>query len=144
MHGMGLQKGFFMMPQMESNQPIYEQPKITYGTYEGTRGSAQQQYETPSQQPPLGGTFDDNFVEVVSQRLSQLMFQQSTSKAYTHTSQDRPPHGMQLALGIISVIIVIPLAAICLAGMGGLGGLIGFLIGCSAIVWINLVFKRRA
>jgi hypothetical protein len=130
-----------MMPQMESNQPIYKQPSTAYGAYEGTRGSPQQQYEAPSQQSPPGATLDDNFVEAVSQRLSQLMFQQSTSKTYTHKSQDRPPHGMQLTLGIISVLTVIPLAAICLAGMGGPGGLIGFLIGCSAIVWMNLAFN---
>jgi hypothetical protein len=130
-----------MMPQRESNQPIYEQPSTAYGTYEGMRGSPQQQYEVPSQQPPLGGRLDDNFVEAVSQRLSQLMFEQSTSKAYTYKSQNRPPHGMQLTLGIISVMIVIPLAAICLVGMGGSEGLIGFLIGCSAIVWMNLAFN---
>jgi len=130
-----------MMPQMESNQPTYEQPSTAYGAYEGNRESSQQQYETPSQQSPRGGTLDDNFVEAVSQRLSQLMFQQPTSKTYTQKSQDRPPHGMQLALGIISVIVVMPLAAICLNGMGGIGGLVGFLIGCSAIVWMNLAFN---
>ena len=41
-----------MMPQMESNQPTYEQPGTTYGAYEGNRESPHQQYETPSQQPP--------------------------------------------------------------------------------------------
>lgn len=130
-----------MMSQMESNQPIYEQPNTAYGTYEGTRGSPQQQYEVPSQQPPLGAKLDDNFVEAVSQRLSQLMLLHSTNKSYAHRSQDRPPYGMQLTLGIISVVTVIPLAGICLTGMGGLGGLIGFLIACSAIVWINLAFN---
>jgi hypothetical protein len=130
-----------MMPQMESNQPTYEQPGTAYGAYEGNKEFPQQQYEAPSQQPPRGGTLDDNFVEAVSQRLSQLMFQQPTSKTYTQKSQDRPPHGMQLALGIISVIVVMPLAGICLTGMGGIGGLVGFLIGCSAIVWMNLAFN---
>ena len=130
-----------MMPQMESNQPIYEQPGRPYGAYEGNRGSPQQQYKVPPQQSPLGVTLDENFVEAVSQRLSQLMFQQSTGDAYTQKSQDKPPHGMQLALGIISVIAVIPLAAICLAGVGGPGGLIGFLIGSSAIMCMNFAFN---
>lgn len=130
-----------MMPQRESNQPSYEQTSTAYGTYEGTRGSPQQQYEVPSQQPPQGGRLDDNFVEAVSQRLSQLMFEQSTNKGYTYKSQNRPPYGMQLTLGIISLMVVSPLAAICLVGMGGSAGLIGFLIGCSAIVWMNLAFN---
>jgi hypothetical protein len=69
------------------------------------------------------------------------MSQQSTSKAYIPKSQDKPPHGMQLALGIVSVIILLPLAGICLAGMESIGGLIGFLIGCSAIICINLAFN---
>lgn len=43
-----------MMPQMESNLPIHEQPGIAYGAYEGNRGSSQQQYEAPYQQTPQG------------------------------------------------------------------------------------------
>jgi len=131
-----------MMPQMEANQPIYEQPSNAYGAYAGNRESNQQQYEAPYQQPPpQAGTLDNNFVEAVSQRIAQLMSQQSTSKVYIPRSQDKPPHGMQLALGIVSVFIVLPLAGICLTGMGGIGGLIGFLIGCSAIICINLAFN---
>lgn len=129
-----------MMPHREPNQPIYEQPSNAYGVYGGNRASTQQQYEVPYQQPPQEGRLDDNFVEAVSQRVAQLISQQSTSKVY-QKSQDRPPHGMQLALGIISVLIVIPLAAICLTGMGGIAGLIGFMIGCTAIVWMNLAFN---
>jgi len=125
---------------MESNRPIHEQPSAAYGAYEGNRGSTEQQYEAPYQQPPQRGTIDDNFVEAMSQRIAQLMSQQSTGKVYTPGSQSKPPYGMQLALGIVSVLIVIPLAGICLSIMGGVGGLAGFLIGCLAIVWINLAF----
>jgi hypothetical protein len=131
-----------MMPQMEANQPIHEQPSNAYGAYGGNRESTQQRYEAPYQQPPpQAGTLDNNFVEAVSQRIAQLMSQQSTSKAYIPKSQDKPPHGMQLALGIVSVIILLPLAGICLTGMESIGGLIGFLIGCSAIICINLAFN---
>jgi hypothetical protein len=128
-----------MMPHREPNQPIYEQPSNAYGVYGGNRASTQQQYEVPYQQPPpQGGRLDDNFVEAVSQRVAQLISQQSTSKAYQKSQE---PYGMRLALGIISVLIVIPLAGICLTGMGGIEGLVSFLIGCTAIVWMNLAFN---
>ena len=129
-----------MMPDREPNQPIYEQPSNAYGVYEGNRASTQQQYEIPYQQPPQQGRLlDDNFVEAVSQRVAQLISQQSMSKA-DQKSQE-PIHGMRLALGIISLLVVIPLAGICLTAMGGIAGLIGFLIGCTAIIWINLAFN---
>jgi len=128
------------MPPMETNQAGYEQPSTTYGAYEGNRESTQQQYEAPYQQPPRGGIIDDNLVEAMSQRIAQLMSQQSTGKVYEPRSQGRPPYGMQLALGIVSLLMVIALAGICLSSMGGVGGLASFLIGCLAIVWINLAF----
>ena len=129
-----------MMPQMEANQIGYEQPSPGYGAYGGNRGSTQEQYGAPYQQSPQGGTIDDNLVEAMSQRIAQLMSQRSTGKVYAPRPQDKPPHGMQLTLGIVSVFMVIALAGICLSGMGGLGGITGFLIGCLAIVWINLAF----
>src|SRR2546429_7333808 len=98
------------MPPMETNQAGYEQPSTTYGAYEGNRESTQQQYEAPYQQPPRGGTIDDNLVEAMSQRIAQLMSQQSTGKVYEPRHQARPPYRMQLALGIVAVFLVIALA----------------------------------
>jgi hypothetical protein len=128
-----------MTPHREPNQSSYEQPSNAYGIYEGNMASTQQQYEIPYQQPPQQGKLDDNLVEAVSQRVAQLISQQSMSKAYQKSQE--PIYGMRLALGIISLLVVIPLAGICLAGLGGVVGLIGFLIGCTAIIWINLAFN---
>ena len=129
-----------MIPPIESNQPVSERPSTAYGAYDGNRGSTQQQYGTPYQQPPQGGTIDDNLVEAMSQRIAQLMSQKSTGKVYAPRSQDKPPHGMQLALGIVSVLVIIALAGVCLGALGGVEGLAAFLIGCLAIVWIDLAF----
>ena len=76
----------------------------------------------------------------MSQRIAQLISQQSAGKVYTPKSQNKPPYGMQLALGIVSVIVIIALAGVCLGALGGVEGLAAFLVGCLAIVWINLAF----
>lgn len=121
-----------MMPQMEPNQPIYEQSNTTYSPYEGNRRSFQQQYETPYQQTSRGETLDYNVVEAVSRRMAQLMSQQSADKIHTQ----RPSYGKNLTLGIVFVIMVTILAGICLGVVGGVVGFIAFLTSCSAMFFI--------
>ena len=121
-----------MMPQMESNQPFYEQSNTTYSTYEGNRRPFQQQYEAPSQQTLCGETLDYNVVEAVSRRMAQLMSQQPMDRIHTQ----RPSYGRNLTLGIVFVIMVTILAGICLGVVGGVVGFIAFLTSCSAMFFI--------
>lgn len=123
-----------MMPQMDAGEPIREQPQ--YGKYEG------QQYGTPydsgqQQSSPI----DDNLVEAVAQRVAQLMGQGSGGKVYGR-SKTSPTTGMKLALAIVSLCLLIPLAAILISGVGGVGGLIGFGVACLTVFLVNAVFSE--
>ena len=128
-----------MMPQMESNRPIHEQPSTAYGTYEGNRGSSQQQYEAPYQQPPLGGAIDDNFVEAVAQRIIQHTNQSTPGKV--REKGDRLSPEQRTAIAIVSVVIsvlaLIPLGIVL--GQQGLSGLIALGIVCFTIFMVNAV-----
>src|SRR5579883_3075854 len=95
-----------MMPQMDAGEPMREQAQ--YGKYEGS-----QQQESP---------LDDNLVEAIAQRVSQIMGQRPGGKVYGR-SQTPAPIGMRLALAIVSLCLLIPLAAILISGVGGYGGL---------------------
>jgi hypothetical protein len=127
------------MPQMESNQPIHEQPSTTYGVYEGNRGSSQQQYEAPHQQTPQGGTLDDNFVEAVAQRIAQYTNQATTGKV--HAKGERLSADQRTAIAIVSIVLsilaIIPLGIVL--GQQGLGGLIALGIVCCTIFMVNAV-----
>ena len=124
-----------MTPQMESNQPISEQPSAAYGAYEGTRESYHQQYETKYQQP----TFDDNFVEAVAQRLAQHMHQDTTGKV--REKGDRLSPEQRTAIVIVSIIFsllpLIPLGIVL--GQLGISGLIALGIVCLTIFLVNAV-----
>jgi hypothetical protein len=87
-----------MMPQMEANQPIHQQSSAAYGAYEGNSTSSQQQYEAPYQQPPQGGTLDDNFVEAVAQRITQRMSQSTTGKVREKGNRLSPTNARALQL----------------------------------------------
>src|SRR6266446_1356450 len=121
-----------MMPQMEANQPEYQQPSSAYGTYEGNRGSSQQQYEVPHQ-IPRGEPIDDNFVEVLAQRIAQYMSRNTTGKVYGQAGE----RGKQLssehrtAIAIFSVLALIPLGIVL--GQQGPAGLIALGIVCVVI-----------
>ena len=117
-----------MAPQMESNQPIYEQPSATYGAYEGTRESYHQQYETEYQQP----TLDDNFVEAVAQRIAQRMHQDTTGKI--REKGDRLSPGQRTAITIVSLLSLIPLGIAL-----GKHGLIALGVVCLTIFMVNAV-----
>ncbi len=49
--------------------------------------------------------------------------------------------GLRLALAIVSVGALVPLAAITLLSIGGFGGLVALAIGCTTVLGINIVFN---
>lgn len=129
-----------MMPQMESSEPIRERESSTYGRYEGDQGYTQQR-------PPYGspdGLYDEDFVDSLAQRLSQRMVQGPAGKLQPGARQRVSP-GQRLALAIVSVVMLVPLAAtLVVAGQSvgaGIGGLFAFGGACLAIFLINAVFN---
>jgi len=112
-----------MMPQMDAGEPLSGQADAPYGRYEGDQRYSQQPYEAPynqSQQGPQG----------------------TMGKLYT-PSDSKAGASQRLALAIISVIALIPIAAIIMTTTaGGPFGLIGLAIGAAAVVLINAVFNE--
>jgi hypothetical protein len=84
------------MQHMNSSEEQY-----SYRMYEGD----------PSPRQRLDNTYDDDFVEALAQRIVQ----RSTSEGQGH----RMHPGLQLALAIVSVVVLIPLAAILVDGTKG-------------------------
>ena len=123
-----------MMSQMESSQPMSEDPG--YGRYEGNQTYA------PPPQYSSGQQYDDEFVDGLAQRISQRMAQGPRGKIQPTPSSDRVSAGMRLALAIVSITMLVPLAAILLAGVGGITGLLSFGAACFVIFVINVVFNN--
>ncbi len=123
-----------MTPQMESGQPMREDPG--YGRYEGNQTYA------PPPQYGQGQQYDDEYVDVLAQRLSQRMAQGPKGKIQPTPSGDRVSAGQRLALAIVSISLLVPLAAILMSGVGGIAGLISFGAACFAIFLINAVFNN--
>lgn len=125
------------MPQMDSGQPIREVPGTGYGAYEGN-----QSYAPPPQygQGPQSNAYDDEYVDSLAQRLSQRMAQGPQGKVRPGRGDKASP-GMRLALAIVSISMLVPLAAILMQGIGGFPGLIAFGAACMAIFLINAVFN---
>lgn len=122
------------MPQMESGQPMREDPG--YGRYEGNQTYA------PPPQYGAGPQYDDEFIDGLAQRLSQRMAQGPRGKIQPTPNTDRVSAGMRLALAIVSITMLVPLSAILLAGVGGVAGLFSFAAACLAILIINIVFNN--
>src|ERR1700737_4989325 len=99
-----------MMPQMDPGQPIRE----SYGAYEGNQSYA----PPPPQysQGPQSSAYDDEYVDSLAQRLSQRMAQGPQGKIRPMGTGDKVSAGMRLALAIVSISILVPLAAILMAG----------------------------
>ena len=115
------------MPQMNSSEEQY-----SYGHYEGTPS-----YTT--QRP--NDSYDDNFVEALAQRIAQRVPQASQGKI-TGGGKSIASPAMRLALAIVSVCMLVPLAGILMtSGVGGFLGLVAFGIACAAIFLINAVFN---
>jgi F0F1-type ATP synthase assembly protein I len=115
------------MPQMHSSEEQY-----SYGQYEGNPS-----YTTQRQ----NDNYDDNFVEALAQRIAQRV-PQGTQGKITDSRRNVVSAGQRLALAIVSVCMLVPLAGILMtSGVGGLLGLAAFGIACAAIFLINAVFN---
>jgi hypothetical protein len=127
-----------MMPQMDSGQPIREASGAGYGAYEGN-----QNYAPPPQYSPgsQSSAYDDEYVDSLAQRLSQRMAQGPQGKVQPGVRGDHISAVMRLVLAIISIALLIPLAAILMGAVGGIPGLISFGAVCMAIFLINAVFS---
>lgn len=130
-----------MMPQMESGDPIPEQPGSDYRGYEGPQSSYEPTYRTYPPPPP-GSTFDDNLAEAIAQRVAQILTNQnSNEKVHTQSSKrDRPSAGQRLALAIVSLALLIPIGGVTLGTLGVLG-LFAFSAACLVILLVNVVFN---
>lgn len=119
-----------MMPQQNPD----------YGNYEGASNySQQQQYKPPYETPPTqGAPYDDHFADPMAPHMDTR--QGPMGKVYTK-SQPIPLAGMRLALAIVSLCLLIPIAAI-MFGVLQAGGIIPFIIACIAIVMINAIFNN--
>ena len=120
------------------------------GQYDGP--PQQQQYVTPPQSqqvpPPADSMYDDNFMDAFAQRLSQRMAQGPRGKLYPQgKSKDKASPAQKLALAIVSVVMLVPLAGICVGliavshlwfvGLAALG------VICLTIFLINSVFVAQ-
>src|SRR5450432_463143 len=123
-----------MMPQMDSGQPIREAPGAGYGAYEGNQNYAPPPQYSPG---PQNSAYDDEYVDSLAQRLSQRMAQGPQGKIQPGVRRDHVSAVMRLILAIISIALLIPLAAILMGGVGGITGLISFGAVCMAIFLIN-------
>jgi hypothetical protein len=127
-----------MMPQMDSGQPRREVSGAGYGAYEGNQSYAPPPQYSPG---PQSSAYDDEYVDSLAQRLSQRMAQGPKGKIQPGAHGDRLSAGMRLALAIVSISLLVPLAAILVGGVGGIVGLIAFGAACVAIFLINAVFS---
>jgi hypothetical protein len=129
-----------MTPQMDAGQPIREVPGAGYGAYEGNQSYAPPPQYNPG---PQSSAYDDEYVDSLAQRLSQRMAQGPQGKIQAAPrGGDRVSAGMRLALAIVSISVLVPLAAILMGGVGGIAGLISFGAACVAIFLINAVFSN--
>ncbi len=128
-----------MTPQMDSGQPIREVPGAGYGAYEGNQSYAPPPQYNPG---PQSSAFDDEYVDSLAQRLSQRMAQGPQGKIQAAPRGSGVSAGMRLALAIVSISVLVPLAAILMGGVGGMAGLISFGAACVAIFLINAVFSN--
>ncbi|GCE11349.1 hypothetical protein [Tengunoibacter tsumagoiensis] len=114
--------------------------------YSGYTGAPE--YAQPYQDPTYGrqkAGYDDAFMDDLAARIAQRTSQSSGGKIFAEPRRKSSPEpGQRLALGIVSVVMLVPLSAIILAGFheaGGIGSLIAFGMACLAIFLINGVFN---
>jgi hypothetical protein len=128
------------MQQPNPNNARQEQQNPAYGKYEGASSyDQQQQYRPPYETPPTQNTpYDDHFADPLAPRID--LGQGSMGKVYTK-SQPAPSAGMRLALSIVSLCLLIPLAGLIFGMLGG-GGAIPFIIACIAVIMVNAIFNN--
>jgi hypothetical protein len=98
---------------MDPGNTQRDEGRSAYGRYEENR-SYNQHYDPPFGQSSTqqGGTYNDEHIDMIAQRLSQRMGQ--SQKIYPTTNRVASA-GQRMALAIVSVIMLIPLTAIIMA-----------------------------
>ncbi|MBV9690609.1 MAG: hypothetical protein JO202_12980 [Ktedonobacteraceae bacterium] len=121
-----------MMSHMDPGSTQRDEGRSAYGRYEENRGYNQQ-----------GGTYDDEHIDMLVQRLSQRMGQ--SQKIYPTTNKAASA-GQRMALAIVSVMALIPLTAIIVGAATTQAvpwGVTLFALGAAylAVFLINAVFN---
>jgi hypothetical protein len=83
----------------------------------------------------------NQMADAIARRLQSQVPSSLQSPLYRHPGTVTA--GMRLALAIVSVGALIPLAAITLSALGAFAGLIGLGVISAALVIINIVFSLR-
>jgi len=89
----------------------------------------------------LGPDYDDAFVEVFAERIEQAVRDRVASVQSARDGRDRvatAAGGRQLALGIVSVALGVPISAIVLAVPEGTASLGALVVAWTGIVGVNL------
>jgi hypothetical protein len=135
------------MQSMDADGPEQLQTKRGYQGYEGNRGS--QSYAGQTNYDPYGqggqampGGVDDDFADAVAARIAQQFNQGPGGKIYGNVRRDNHlSAGQRVAIAIVSVVMLVPLAAITL-GINAQGfGFLAFIVACGAIALINIAFS---
>ena len=132
------------MQSMDADGPQQLRSKAGYQGYEGNQGYArqtQQQYDPFGQtgQSPHGAT-DDDFADAVAARIAQQFNQGADGKIHGR-SDGRLSPGQRVAVAIVSVVMLVPLATVTL-GMSHSTG--AFIVACAAVAVINIAFSLLA
>jgi hypothetical protein len=138
-----------MMPQMGASEPQDAQFSASQQGYTGnsTYNRVPPTYEhpqTPPSQMSGAGTYDDDFIEAVAQRLGQRLASGGISDGKLRqpsSSRVKASPGMRLALAIVSICMLAMFAGILLGGVGGALGLVGFMVVCGTVIVINIIFN---
>ena len=138
-----------MSQQMESGNEPYQRQEPPYGRYEGTPPHQADNNWHTQEPPPAGSMYDDSFMDAFAQRLSQRMAQGPSGKVYSSPqfrAREKASPGQRLALAIVSVVMLIPLAGISvgfisfshlwLVGLMALGAI------CLTLIIINAIFNN--
>ncbi|GCE25729.1 hypothetical protein KDA_12130 [Dictyobacter alpinus] len=139
-----------MTPQMSS-----EEQRPHSNTYQGYEGQSEirqnpppyEQTRPPYAQAPGANNFvDDNFVEAVSQRIAQRLTQSDQFngklRQASGSQRSRASSGQRLALGIVSLGVLIPLVSVIFSnGLSSGIALIAMGMICGCICLINVIFN---
>lgn len=132
-----------MMSHMDG--PQQEAQGNTYRGYEGAPNYQQPGGQEPSSQPPpYQDMYDDTFIDAFAQRFAQRMYQGPQGKLQMPMPWGkRLSPGQRLALAIVSVAMLVPLAGISLGTMAytGFWGLVALFICGMVILFVNVIFN---
>jgi hypothetical protein len=91
---------------------------------------------TLSARREVGPDYDDHLIESFMQKLNQRAL---AAPAPQPSTGHGPTPNQRLALGIVSLVFLVPLAAVTISD----GGLLAFGIICFVVLGINIAFNAR-